>query len=170
MAVRHLTDMEFQSYLDKNKPSNNRFIDDHLKRCKECRQELKAYRLLYNSLKRDTGYNLNPGFSDAVITRLVAAQTEKPQSILDKVLIFAGILIAIAAGGFFLDINKIAAAMAGPFIPLFNTMKNLSANYIETLHISGSSFGILLFSALIFVAVYFADNLLLNYKEKRFCL
>jgi len=170
MAVRHLTDMEFQNYLDINNPNNNRFIDDHLKRCKQCRQELKAYRLLYSNLKQDTGYNLNPGFSDAVITRIVVAQTENSQSIFDKVLIFAGILIAIVAAGFFLDVNKIAAAMAGPFVPLFNTMKNLSANYLETLSISGSSFSIILFSVLIFVAVYFADNLLLSYKEKRFCL
>lgn len=170
MAVRHLTDIEFQNYIDKNNSNNNRFIDDHLNRCQECRQELKAYRLLYNSLKQDTGYNLKPGFSDAVITRIVAAQTEKPQSIFDRVLLLAGLLIAIFTAGFFLDFNKIASAMAGPFVPLFNTMKNLSANYIETLSISGSSFGILLFSALILVAVYFADNILLSYKEKRFCL
>ena len=170
MAIRHLTDMEFQAYLDKGKKSDDIFIDAHLNECKKCRQELKIYQLLYNELKDDTAYNLNPGFSDAVMTRLIANQIEQPRFVFEKVLYLIGSIIALIVGGYFLDLNKIASAMTGPFVPIIDTLKNLTTSYIELLSVSGHGFAILCFSVLILIGVYFADNLLLNYKEKQFCL
>jgi len=170
MAVRHMTDNDFQVYLERDNTAEYTPFDTHLNDCKKCRHELKQYRLLYDGLKQDKGYNLNPGFSDAVMTRILINQEVQQRSSIDKLMYFTGILIALAAGGFFLDLNKIASAMASPFVPVFDTLINLSSSYIELIPVSNQSFGILCFSALILIGVNFADNILLNYKEKRFCL
>jgi hypothetical protein len=170
MAVRHMTDNDFQAYLERDNTAEYTPFDTHLNDCKKCRHELKQYRLLYDGLKQDIGYNLNPGFSDALMTRLIINQEVQQRNHFDKFMYLTGMLVALLVGGYFLDLNKIASAMAGPFVPVFDTLKNLSSSYIELIPVSNQSFGILCFSALILIGVYFADNLLLNYKEKRFCL
>ncbi len=170
MELRHLTDTEFQTYIDKESSVDFSNYEIHLSECSTCRKELKKYSLLYNGLKKDPGYKLNPGFSDAVLTRIIANQIEHPRSIFEKIMYLAGLLVALFVGGYFLDINKIATAMAGPFVPIVDALQNLSTSYIEMMPLSNQSFAILCFSALLLIGVYFADNLLLKYKAKQFCL
>ena len=99
MAIRHLTDTEFQDYLDKDFHGNNIYSHNHLNECKLCRQELHQYRLLYSGLKEDNGYNLNPGFSETVLTRIIANQPVKTRSMFERVVFLFGMLVlAVWAG------------------------------------------------------------------------
>ena len=49
----HLTDDEFQSYLDGTLDMDIREVDRHLKECPACRGGLERYRDLYRALSED---------------------------------------------------------------------------------------------------------------------
>jgi len=70
MSSKHLTDEEIQDYLDRNPPSYNRLLEEHLQTCQLCQNTLEEYKRLYEELKVEEGFELSPNFSEAVLSKL----------------------------------------------------------------------------------------------------
>ena len=78
MAVEHLTDEQFQDYLDGNLTGNDfALVEAHLDACEQCRDNLRQYRLLYERLGDDAGFSLPADFTATVVSRI---EQESPET------------------------------------------------------------------------------------------
>ncbi len=76
--MKHLTDEEFQSYLDGTPGCPRAEIERHLAECPQCNLGLEQYRIVYSALADDSGFELSPGFTRNMVDRLeLAARPEQ---------------------------------------------------------------------------------------------
>jgi len=78
VAVKHLTDIEIQDYLDDSISAQIKKNNDHLENCEICRNRLEQYRILYGELKADSVPELSPNFVSAVMTEIKALGSAEP--------------------------------------------------------------------------------------------
>jgi len=70
MSLTHLTDEQLQLYLDGGKSEETLIIEEHLKLCKDCRQQLRAYQLVVAELQAEPTEVFSPGFESLIIDKI----------------------------------------------------------------------------------------------------
>jgi len=81
MAIEHLTDEQFQEYLDGNLADESRsVVETHLEVCEHCRDNLRQYQLLYERLGDDSGFSLPADFAAGVVSRIESESAENASS------------------------------------------------------------------------------------------
>ncbi|RKX30019.1 MAG: hypothetical protein DRP47_00155 [Candidatus Zixiibacteriota bacterium] len=171
MAIRHLTDEELQSYLDRGDTCEVEHLETHMRSCKLCQDRFSQYQRLYAGLEQDNGYELSPGFSETVMTRLAIAAPEISTS-RPRELLWAGVgLIAtLCLVGYFIDLESIILSLARSFAPLYHVEQTVLTQIKDSLTATEGYPMPLLFSGLILLGVSVADSLLLSLRSKNICL
>lgn len=105
--MKHMSDSDFQDYLDGNYPPNDTFIRKHLKTCEACKHRLEQYSILYSGLKDDMAWSLPDNFADNLIAELPdrTALLKTVYRFLNSevFLTFAGIAAALGAALYYID-------------------------------------------------------------------
>jgi len=105
--MKHMSDSDFQDYLDGNCPPGDTFIRKHLKTCEACKRRLEQYSILYSGLKDDIAWSLPDNFADNLIAEL--PHRTAPLKVVyrflnsEVFLIFAGIAAALGAVLYYID-------------------------------------------------------------------
>ncbi|MDZ7263997.1 MAG: zf-HC2 domain-containing protein, partial [candidate division KSB1 bacterium] len=73
MITMHLSDDQIQDFLDQNLSQEDRLlVNEHLRNCQQCQNELSRYQRLYMALNQETVIELSPAWSAAVMKRIRA--------------------------------------------------------------------------------------------------
>jgi len=126
----HLTEEEFQDYLDKNTRLSSRDIEEHINICGTCQKSLEVYRELYTALETDPFPALTEDFSAQIVSKISEPQESRWQ-LFESGSIIAFFLFGIAASVYFVNplpfltnvVNNIIGnlgAYATKFLPEFN--------------------------------------------------
>jgi archaellum biogenesis protein FlaJ (TadC family) len=156
--MKHLTDEEFQKYLDKDSSINRTEINTHLEKCKACRTQYLAYKSLYGGLSNETGFMLSANFSDKVVGQL-KNQKEKRTQFFEGILISVAIIISLGITAYFSNLDRLLFSL---FEPNISNMEVFFQHFGSLL--SGKSF-IVLFALLILIIIGFADKLIFRFKH-----
>lgn len=127
--MNHLTDEQLQDYLDGNTDKNST-VNVHLDSCPQCQKALHDYRALFTGLDTEPAFPLSADFADSVMDRLPDIEfvpAEETSPVHDRIVLFAGIALMLAAGIYFLDIGSLLQ-------PLFGWAKTQDAHAVQTLH------------------------------------
>jgi hypothetical protein len=118
MALRHLTDKDFQDYLDGNRTQDTQFIEMHLYACTDCQTTFKEYQKLYAGLNEDKGFELSSNFAASVMSKIpVEPAGEHRFHYGDFFLMILGFLIAVGAALYFTDSKSLLAAITQIRLP-----------------------------------------------------
>ncbi len=171
MAVRHVTDEEIQAYLDEGSDVGYAAFETHVQVCESCRSRLAHYKVLYQGLRDDRGYDLNPGFSDAVMARVAVGHIESSRwSRINSIAVILGSLVLLGLLVYFLDLRSLGAALAQPFAPLAQTGVRLMDKFGPLLSSGQVNVGVYIFCGLILAVVSFLDYILFHVKDRTYCL
>ena len=110
--MKHLSDTEIQSYLDRPSGGIPGPLEDHLRTCAMCRRRLDEYRALFARLADDSGMPVYEGLTDAVMARVAARPHPEHSGIYDLVLAAGGTAIAAAAIWLFVGLSPLYGGLA----------------------------------------------------------
>jgi len=116
----HLNDEQIQSYLDNQDRFDKTYIQEHLKTCTFCQENLKEYRNLYTALNTDSFPALPKDFSTQIVSAISNPQESRWQ-FFESGFIIAFFLFGISASLYF--VNPL------PFIA--NVVSNIIGNLGE---------------------------------------
>lgn len=110
--MKHLSESDFQDYLDANISERKTEITSHLEACKICRNKLKHYEMLYKGLKADQIPSLSADFSKSVIEKIqIESVAEERQPIWVLILSIAGAALGLGVAGYFLNFARILGSI-----------------------------------------------------------
>ena len=168
MRTEHLTDDEIQEILDKKKPHQNSDIQTHLEGCDVCRDALKQYQNLYTALDTDPEFKLPRDFARSVAAKL-NLEPSSPFSfpMTEITIIVAGVLLALAAAVYFVDMKPILSAFSKITLPRIG-LDNAYLAPIKNL-LSGLSESLILlpFAGLALIAVAVFDRIIHKVKMSK---
>jgi len=170
MAVRHLTDEQIQRYLDGDISCDS---DEarHLQKCAACQREVQSYRKVYEGLGQDIGFELSPGFTESVMTRLAATAEENSRlSLANLFLVIFGTIVMASLALYFLSMKTITENL----MSLSSVATSFGSSVINSLNTVtaslGVSTGLMLFTVIILTMFAALDRILLRYRGGNFCL
>lgn len=182
MAARHMTDDEIQAYLETGTSALDQVFDSHLMECRSCRERVESYRAMFGALGEERGFELSPGFAEAVTARIAVEQAagakRRWQGILWSLL---GVMASFAAMAVFMDLgafwNRLAAVL-GPSVEEGTRAFGETRKAVESFDglqqtvasDGGSTLIIIVFCLLILGAVAGADHLLFRGRQAKYCL
>lgn len=164
--MKHLSDSDFQDYLDGNCPPGDTFIRKHLKTCEECKRRLEKYSILYAGLKDDRAWSLPDSFADTVIAELPdkTAPLKAVYRFLNSevFLIFAGIAAALGAALYYIDFQEYLQFFYNVFKLEFDFTPLLEefTNVVTLLNPPGLPF--LLSGGLVLLIIYVLDQFIIQ--------
>lgn len=171
MAVRHMADDEIQAYLEKGTSAMDQVFDAHLLECRECRMRVEEYRRLFQVIGEDRGFELSPGFAEAVTARIVAEQVEiARRRWFNLLLMLAGVVVAFGAMAYFMDLQPLWDRLVGVFAPSFQRSAAALGEAQQTVTADTGTILMILFCVLILAAVAGADHLLFRQRQAKYCL
>jgi len=164
--MKHLSDSDFQDYLDGNCPKGDSFIRKHLETCEMCKHRFEQYSILYSGLKDDIAWSLPDTFADNLIAELPdkTAPLKAVYRFLNSevFLIFAGIAAALGAALYYIDFQVYLQSFYNAFrlwfdfTPLFEEFTNV----VTLLNQPGLSF--LLSGGLVLLIIYVLDQFIIQ--------
>lgn len=169
MSIIHLSDEQLQLYLDDGSNEKSSFIEEHLRCCEQCRQQLAAYHSVIDELNTEPENVFSPGFESIIIDKI----QEKANKIL-KIKNFFFHAAAIV----FVMIISIYVFMSAPIsenmVRIF-VDKWIGAKYLydSVLRISGDldiSLKVLVSAGIILFFYGLFDRILVTLKSKKFSL
>ncbi|MBD3234233.1 MAG: hypothetical protein GF315_10975 [candidate division Zixibacteria bacterium] len=108
MKYHHLTDEEFQLYLDKQHEIDTERIRVHIDECEYCRNQLTQYKNLYAQLGKDPDYSLSDISIDSVMEKIGSSNLSKYRQIGPELLVsIFSVFASIACALYFLDIRSV---------------------------------------------------------------
>lgn len=168
MSTEHLTDDEIQEILDDNKPLQSSDIHTHLEGCDLCQDTLKHYQNLYSALETDPGFKLPRDFARSVAAKL-NLEPSSPFSfpMTEIIIIVAGVLLALAAAVYFVDMKPILNAFSKITLPRIG-LDNAYLTPIKNL-LSGLNGSLILlpFAGLALIAVAVFDRIIHKVKMSK---
>ncbi len=171
MAVRHMADDEIQAYLEKGTSALDQVFDAHLSECRECRERVNEYRRLFTVIGEDRGFELSPGFAEAVTARIVTEQAEAARRRWTSLLlILAGAVVAFGAMAYFMDLRPLWDSLVGVFAPSLQRSAAALDGVQRTVTADTATILMILFCVLILAAVAGADHLLFRQRQAKYCL
>ncbi|OQX95369.1 hypothetical protein B6I21_05775 [candidate division KSB1 bacterium 4572_119] len=165
MYLDHLTDEQFQLYLDGLPTEGISDIEEHLKTCEECRSQLSAYKLVYKELNIEPESALLPGFENAIISR-IRKKAEQKQFIRNLLTQAAMIILGSTLPLYFLLTGKISDDLNHIFVNNWFGTKHLWENvfgFIRGMNVSTE----LVVSALIILVVFSLIERILPFSGHR---
>lgn len=161
MKSQHLTDDEIQDFLDGNIVIANTEAYTHLESCIQCRSLLESYQNLYKELGKEPAFRLSQSFADDVVKKIRSVKKESVLSpTTEIILILGGLLAALGATLFFVDLKPILEGIGNIGLPQFG-LKSSLLNPIKNLF-SGIDGGITVapFAVLTLILVAAFDRLI----------
>lgn len=169
MIDRHLTDDELQSYLDGDPLSDREWVEDHLRVCDRCREELARYEQLYMELAEDEGYELSPDFEDSVISGLPERPVPRPRWQPAHILaLILGAIASLSALVYFIGLKEAGELIVGigaRFGEAAALFYDAALGLLLTLNVDAHLF---LYAVLILVFVVTMDHILPHWKKLAF--
>jgi anti-sigma factor RsiW len=169
MIDRHLTDDELQSYLDGDPLSDREWVENHLRVCDRCREELARYEQLYMELAKDVGHELSPDFADSVISRVPERPAPHPRWQPAHILaLILGAIAGLSALVYFVGLKEATefivgvGARSGEAAALFY---DAALGLLFTLNVDAHLF---LYAVLILVFVVTLDHILPHWRKLAF--
>ena len=165
--MKHISDQDFQDYLDGNRPPNDSFIQKHLETCETCRRQLEQYEVIYASLSSNIEWSLPDSFADTVVARL-STKHESRFALYrflssDVFLIFTGVVLSLGAVLYFMNYQVFLKPLRSVFswktglIPVFEKLQSAGELF------GPDGFTYLLSGGLILLIVGMIDRLILQY-------
>lgn len=164
--MKHMSDSDFQDYLDGNCPPGDTFIRKHLKTCEACKHRLEQYGILYSGLKDDIAWSLPDNFADNLISELPdrTAPLKAVYRFLNSevFLIFAGIAAALGAALYYIDFQAYLQFFYNVFKLEFDFTQLLEefTDVFTLLNPPGLSF--LLSGGLVLLIIYALDRFIIQ--------
>jgi hypothetical protein len=168
MRTEHLSDDEIQEVLDKNKPHKSSDIQIHLENCDLCREALKQYQNLYAALENDPDFKLPRNFARSVAAKL-NLEPSSPFSfpMTEIIIIVAGVLLALAAAVYFVDMKPIVNAFSKITLPRIGLDNAYLAPIKNLLSGLNGSLILLPFAGLALIAVAVFDRIIHKVKMSK---
>ncbi|KPK28951.1 MAG: hypothetical protein AMJ61_00160 [Desulfobacterales bacterium SG8_35_2] len=157
--MKHFTDEDFQKCLDKDSSIDQTEVKNHLQKCRVCRIQYRAYKMLYDGLSDEAGFMLSANFSDKVVWQL-KNQREKRTQFFEGFLIAAAIIISLGITAYFSNLDRVLLSL---FESNLSNLGVLFKDFGSLL--SGKSF-IILFAVIILIVIGFADKLIFRFKHQ----
>jgi len=166
MEYKHLTDEDFQDYLDGNLKGKTEAFEGHLVWCEICRGNLMAYRNLYSGLGQECEVNLSSDFADSVIAKLAAEPVLKPWfNFLHIFLAAVGIIAVIGFTQHYYDWGSLGVQMVDSFIPKIDLQPPEVTAVVDTAFDSLEKYKLLIFSLIVLLAIIVMDQLFFKKKS-----
>jgi len=91
--MKHLTDDEIQSYLQRGRSNKWAHVENHLGTCADCRKQLLLYEKLGDMILSTASNTIPNGFENTVMKRLKCTQRQRRMTdVIVAIVAFAGIL------------------------------------------------------------------------------
>jgi hypothetical protein len=156
--IRHLSDEQIQSYLDKQPNQNIQMIEEHLSACPSCMKSVQEYRQLYTSLETDPFPSLSTDFTERVVSR-VSGSEESRWQFFESGFIITFFLFGIAAALYF--VNPLPF-LTNSINTLVVTISEFAAKFLPELN---GNTPIFVVAVLIFLLVELVDKKLLRSRQ-----
>ncbi|MDH4223043.1 MAG: hypothetical protein OEV55_05820 [candidate division Zixibacteria bacterium] len=167
MNSKHLTDEEFQDYLDERHPAESGYMEEHLRTCQLCRNNLREYKSLYAELKAERGFELSPNFAESVMSRLPDVEIPVSQTRYATIIMSAfSILVVISIAIYLLNWKwfiQTISVIPSPFFKAILVFGNSIAGFFAHLNVG---INLLLMSFVILLVISLLDYLLFSKKRK----
>ena len=127
MSLNHLSRQEIDSYVSgsQDEAFEDR-VEQHLKACERCREEVAEYSLILTELNNIKVYEPTNNFSKAVINRLPDCYQQSEKPALEFFSIAAVLLLMVSALFFFLDDStSLFASITGIISTLILSVQNI---------------------------------------------
>lgn len=167
MSIEHLSEKKIQQYLDDK--DNALGIEDlkHLQTCDQCQGVVQDYEIVYSMLGQESEESLPVDFASRTMERILGAQQSPVWSRLNFLWVAIGSVSCLIALWYTIDLKAILDAATS--FTLQQTLSN--SPFVSSLRDFGGKFGdslpIIIFAALVLVAVGLADKLILRQKASR---
>lgn len=169
MIDRHLTDDELQSYLDGDPLSDREWVENHLRVCDRCREELARYEQLYTELAKDEGHELSPDFSESVVSRVGERPAPHPRWQPAHILaLILGAIAGLSALVCFVGLKEAGELIVGigaRFGEAASLFHDAALGLLLTLNVDAHLF---LYAVLILVFIVTMDSILPHWKKLAF--
>jgi anti-sigma factor RsiW len=167
-----MTDDEIQAYLEEGASALDQVFDSHLAGCAECRRRVSDYRQLHYALSQDRGFDLVPGFSDAVMARVAVVEAQaRRRRWWNIFFIVLGALTSVAATAYLVNLQPVAQTLIEFLRP---TIQRSAEAFGQAEGVIGdTSKGTILvvvFSAVVLALVAGIDHLLFKGRHAKYCL
>jgi len=110
--MKHLSERDFQDFLDGNEIPGMSYIREHLKSCPACSRQLESYRKLYKSMEHEIPWSLPGDFADSVMEKVPKPlPVWKKYLSSDTLLIAASICLAAAVSLYYFEPGNLLGAI-----------------------------------------------------------
>jgi len=168
MSLEHIAESRIQQYLDNKSRGLTENEKEHLQSCSHCQATVADYQRIYGELARESRELLSPGFAARTMARI--RQQVQPSASYGRATMLLGafgVLSCFVAIYYLFDIKALLQAVMA--FSLGDTIANssLATSFGHLSTRLGDSLPILIFAALILVAVALVDRLLVRQKTSR---
>lgn len=147
----HLTEEQIQIYLDNEDNFEKIYIEEHLKSCASCQNNLEGYHGLYSALKKDPFPDLPKDFTAKVISAISDPEESRWQ-LFESGFTIAFFLFGIAASLYFFNPLPYLTNVAG------NILNNFGEYASKFLPEFNGSMPIFIVAILIFLLIEIIDK------------
>ncbi|UCD16789.1 MAG: hypothetical protein JSV44_10065 [Candidatus Zixiibacteriota bacterium] len=167
MGLNHLTDDQFQEYLDGRPDFRDAGISEHLDGCELCRRQLRQYEELYGYLGEDEGFALPTDFAASVVARVEQEISKTSLSVILPVVVGASAFAAVLAVILYYFGASPWLKLASTCSVLLNSLESKTIiparEFLASVHINPE---LLVVSILILASINLLDYLYRQSKQK----
>ena len=166
----HLNDEQIQDYLDGNLAAGDPAVL-HLKDCAACQKAVEDYRLLYQGLAADPGFELSPNFADKVVASLPAVEVlekeadERRKKIQDRFIAIAAVVAFVGAAIYFLKPQSLLKPVLAWFGQPSELGSGLSQNFSSYTDSLGFNPTLIIFAVLTFLIIALIDRMIAHRRS-----
>ncbi|MDZ7341666.1 MAG: hypothetical protein ONB27_09960 [candidate division KSB1 bacterium] len=168
MITMHLSDDQIQDFLDQNLSQEDRLlVNEHLRNCQQCQNELSRYQRLYMALNQETVIELSPAWSAAVMKR-IRAEVRKIvlRRFLNLLLPIGGIIAGIAVMLYYVEFGPIVAVFLRSLNPARYFDNKILLEIDQSLAKFNINFSLIAVAGLSLLVVLLLDQIISKHKGK----